>query len=177
MAAKLMSIIDIITINQQQFKNPDVPLRNPCIPIDDFGDEFQKKVDDLIETFWKHRIAVGLAAPQVGIAQKFAVINQTRNENSEMLVLVNPIITSETGKKDRKKESCMSVPDFAGEVERRKKITIEYQDRYGSKQSLAAEGFLARVIQHEVDHLEGILYIDRMENLAKIEKTDLFKSD
>lgn len=172
-----MSIIDLIQINKQDFANEQIDLRKSSDLVLEFGDDFQKKVDDVIDTFWSHKIAVGLAAPQVGIPLKFSVINHTKNKEEEMLILVNPIITTLSGKKDKKKESCMSVPDYAGEVERRKKISVEFQNRYGEKQSLEAEGFLARVIQHEIDHLDGVLYLDRMENTSKIERTDLFKND
>lgn len=71
----------------------------------------------------------------------------------------------------------MSLPNLAGEVERRHKISITYQDRYGKTNELSAEGFLARVIAHEIDHLEGFIYVDRMDSSAKLEHTDIFEND
>ncbi len=172
-----MGVIDLVQIGKDKFQDKNINLRKPCSEVTDFGDQFQKTVDDLIDTFWSHKIAVGLAANQIGVPLKVAVINHTRDINNPILVLVNPEIVELTGKKDRKKESCMSVPHFAGDVERRKKVSIQYQDRYGEAKTLDAEGFLARVIQHEVDHLEGKLYLDRMEDISKIEKTDIFEND
>jgi peptide deformylase len=172
-----MSVVDLVQIGPQEFRSKEIDLRKPADSVTDFGQKFQRMIDDLIETFWSHNIAVGLAAPQIGIPLKFAVINHTRDRNHENLLLVNPIIISLAGKRDTKKEACMSVPGYSGDVERRKKVSIDYQDRHGTKRSLEAEGFLARVIQHEIDHLEGFLYLDRMEDLSKLEKTDLFEKD
>jgi peptide deformylase len=172
-----MSVLDLVQIDRAAYSKKDISLRRPASEVVDFGEAFQSQVDDLIDTFWNHKIAVGLAAPQVGISLRVAVINATRDSSRPMLVLVNPRILSLSGKKDKKKESCMSVPGVAGEVERRKKVTVSFTDRYGSEEQLEVEGFLARVIQHEVDHLDGILYLDRMENLSRIEKTDLFDHD
>ncbi len=160
-----------------EFENKDVSLRKPSEEVSDFSDDFQKKIDDLLDTFWSHKIAVGLAAPQIGMQLKLAVINHKRDKAAPMLIIVNPKILSTSGKKDKKKESCMSLPDYAGDVERRTKLVLRYQDRYGEPQQMEAEGFLARVIQHEVDHLEGYLYIDRMKDLSKLETTDIFKND
>jgi len=103
------------------------------------------------------------------------VINLNENKEEPTLILVNPKILSTSGKKDKKKESCMSLPHYRGEVERRYKISISYLDRIGKAAQLDAEGFLARVISHEIDHLEGILYIDRMESLSSLEPVDFFK--
>jgi peptide deformylase len=172
-----MSIISLVQLDRVEFENKDVSLRKPSEEVSDFSDDFQKKIDDLLDTFWSHKIAVGLAAPQIGMQLKLAVINHKRDKAAPMLIIVNPKILSTSGKKDKKKESCMSLPDYAGDVERRTKLVLRYQDRYGEPQQMEAEGFLARVIQHEVDHLEGYLYIDRMKDLSKLETTDIFKND
>lgn len=172
-----MSILPLVQIEREEFGNKNVSLRQPCRDVVSFDHDFQKKVEDLLETFWSHNIAVGLAAPQIGIQLRLAVINYTREKSGDTFIIINPKVLSTSGKKDKKKESCMSVPGYAGEVERRKKIAIEYQDRFGQKKTLVAEGFMARVIQHEIDHLEGVLYIDQMENISKLERTDLFKND
>jgi peptide deformylase len=172
-----MSIIPLVQLDRAEFENKDVSLRQTSEEVSDFSDAFQKKVDDLLDTFWSHNIAVGLAAPQIGMQLKLAVINHKRDKATPMLIIVNPKILSTSGKKDKKKESCMSLPDYAGDVERRTKLVLQYQDRYGEPQQMEAEGFLARVIQHEVDHLEGYLYIDRMKDLSKLETTDIFKND
>lgn len=172
-----MSILPLVQISTEDLSNKENPLKKPCNDVDDFGSDFQKIVDDLIETFWSHRIAVGLAAPQIGIQLRVAVINQKNNEGEPDLLIVNPKIISNTGKKDRRMESCMSLPHYAGEVERRHKISISYQDRFGEIRKLEASGFLARIILHEIDHLEGFLYVDRMSSLSRLESTDIFNKD
>jgi len=170
-----MSVLPIIQINKNEFDKKNIPIRMKAEEVRDFGDIFQKNVDDLIETLKYHDIAIGLSAPQVGIMQRVSVINLNENKIEPTLVFVNPKIISSSGKKDKKKESCMSIPHYRGEVERRNKISITYQNRFGEKETLDAEGFLARVIIHEIDHLNGILYIDRMKSLADLESVDFFK--
>lgn len=172
-----MSIVQLTQINKNEIKNKNHSLRTPCKEVVSFDDEFQSLVDNLIETFMSHKIAIGLAAPQIGLNIKLTVINTNKEKNPEHLILVNPIVLSTSGKKDKKRESCMSVPNYAGEVERRDKISIKYKDRFGNDHQLDAEGFLARVIAHEVDHLEGFLYVDRMSDISKLEHTDIFEND
>ena len=155
-----MSIIPLVQINKFQFLNEELLLKKPCDIVTDFGEEFQEIVNNLLETFRSHKIAVGLAAPQIGIYVKLAVINISKDKLEPDIIVVNPTIISSGGKKDKKNESCMSLPNYAGEVERRSKISISYQDKFGEFKKLDAEGFLARVLFHEIDHLEGILYID-----------------
>ena len=170
-----MSILPILQLNRHEFSKKDTSLRVPSQEVIDFGESFQKIVDDLIETMKHHKIAIGLAAPQVGIALKVSVINLNENKEEPTLIIVNPKILSTSGKKDKKKESCMSLPHFRGEVERKHKISISFQDRFGKAQHLEAEGFFARVLCHEIDHLEGTLYVDKMERLSSLEAVDFFK--
>ena len=172
-----MSILPLVQIDTSQIINKELLLRKPCDTVTDFGEAFQKQVNNLIETFRSHKIAVGLAAPQVGIYIRLAVINISKDKQEEDLIIVNPKVIAMSGKKDRKNESCMSVPNYAGAVERRRKISISYQDQFWETQKLDADGFLARVLFHEIDHLEGILYIDRMSDLSALETTDIFKYD
>ena len=170
-----MSVLPIIQLNRNDFSKKDTSLRMPCQEVVDFGESFQKIVNDLIETMKHHKIAIGLSASQVGIPLKVSVINLNENKTEPTLIIVNPKIISTSGKKDKKKESCMSLPHYRGEVERRHKINISYQNRFGKLQHLETEGFLARVICHEIDHLEGSLYIDKMESLSGLEPVDFFK--
>jgi peptide deformylase len=170
-----MSILPIVQLNHHEFSKKDTSLRTSSLEVTDFGDAFQKIVDDIIETMKHHKIAIGLAAPQVGIALKVSVINLNENKAEPTLVLANPKIISTSGKKDKKKESCMSLPHYRGEVERKDKISISYQDRFGKPQHLEAKGFLARVLSHEIDHLNGLLYVDRMKSLDDLEPVDFFK--
>lgn len=170
-----MSILPILQLNRHEFSKKDTSLRVPSQEVADFGETFQKIVDDLIETMKHHNIAIGLAAPQVGISLKVSVINLNENKAEPTLVIVNPKILSTSGKKDKKKESCMSLPHFRGDVERKHKISISYQDRFGESHHLEAEGFFARVLCHEIDHLEGTLYVDKMESSSGLEPVDFFK--
>ena len=169
-----MSVLPIIQLNRNDFSKKDTSLRTPCQEVVDFGESFQKIVDDLIETMKHHKIAIGLSAPQVGIPLKVSVININENKAEPTLIIVNPKIISTSGKKDKKKESCMSLPHYRGEVKRKHKINISYQNRFGKLQHLEAGGFLTRVISHEIDHLEGTLYIDKMESLSDLEPVDFF---
>ncbi len=103
-----------------------------------------------------------------------AVVGPERHRDRLLvLVLVNPRITQLTGKKDKKRESCMSLPHYGAPVERRSKVTVLYQDIAGSEQTLQADAFLARIIQHEVDHLDGILYVDHLRDWALIQPLEI----
>jgi peptide deformylase len=170
-----MSILTILQLKKNDFSKKETPLKVPSNPVTDFGESFQKIVDDLIETLKYHKIAIGLSAPQVGIPLRLSVINLNPEKAEPTLIIVNPEISSNGGKKDKKKESCMSLPHFRGEVERKHKLNIRYQNRLGEYEKLEVEGFLARVICHEIDHLEGILYVDRMKSLAELEPVEFFK--
>lgn len=170
-----MSVLPILQLNRHDFNKEHPILRAPSQLVSNFDDSFQRIVDDLVETLKYHKIAIGLSAPQVGISFKISVINLNEGKKEPTLILVNPVVLSIGGKKDKKKESCMSLPHFRGEVERKHKINISYQDRFGKPLYLEAEGFLSRVIGHEVDHLEGILYVDRMKSLNDLEPVDFFR--
>ena len=168
-----MSTIDIIQLERNDFYNKDVSLRNRSINVTDFGDDFQKEVDVLIETFRKWKISVGLSAPQIGIFKRFSIINLDKSKVDDDLIIVNPEIISLTGKKSIKKESCLSLPQVRGEVERRDKLVLAYQDRYGNPNEIKLEGFKSRVVQHEIDHLDGILFVDRMNPDKMLEDLDM----
>lgn len=173
-----MSVLPLVQLEEKDFRTKNTLLRQESKSVDDFGVNFQKFIDDLVETFYSHKIAVGLAAPQVGVGLKAAVINPNKEREPEStLIIVNPKIISTSGQKDIKREACMSLPHYQGQVERRSKIKIEFQDRFGKEHALATKGFLARVIAHEIDHLEGCLYIDRMSGDATLEPADFFKND
>ena len=150
-------------------------MRVPSKEVCDFGEVLQKNIEDLIDTLQNYRISIGLSAPQVGVQLRISVINLSKDKVEPALILINPKIVLISGNKDKKKESCMSLPHYRGEVERRDKISISYQNRFGESQNLDARGFLARVIAHEIDHLDGILYVDRMKSLHELEPVDFFK--
>jgi len=138
-------------------KSQDVNLDNILEP------KFQEFLLDMEETMLKED-GVGLAAPQIG--KNIRVIS-IKAEGKKFFI-INPTITKVSWKKVWDEEGCLSVPDIFGKVERHKKINLVYYNEKGKKQKLSTSGFLARVIQHEIDHLDGILFIDKAKNLKKL---------
>lgn len=157
-----MSVLALVQTPADRIESASV-LRTPARDIRDFGPDLQRLIEDMIDTLFHYKVAVGLAAAQVGYDFRLAVINVEKVDRDATLILVNPVMESSTGKKDRKKESCMSLPGVRGNVVRRDRISIHYQDRRGEQRRIAEHGFMARVIAHELDHLDGKLYVDRME--------------
>src|SRR5690554_374453 len=137
-----MDAFKIIQLEKSDFYVKNTILRSSSRKIDVFDSEFQKIVNRLIFTLEQNSLAIGLAAPQINIPIRLAVVTLNKRKD-ETLVLVNPEINSETGKKDKKKKSCMSLPHYRGEVTRRRKIQVAYQNRFGVPQTLDAEGFFA----------------------------------
>jgi peptide deformylase len=168
-----MSIRQLVQLEHACFQTKETLLRKQTLKVVDFNNDLKKQVVDLIDTLMYHKIAIGLAAPQIGIQARFCAIN-LKQDDSVTLVLINPEILSTSGKKDRKKESCMSLPHYRGAVERRDKVHIKYQNENGEHKNLEANGFFARVICHEIDHLDGMLYLDRMENPNTLEPVTFF---
>ncbi|MFA6171849.1 MAG: peptide deformylase [Patescibacteria group bacterium] len=126
---------------------------------------FRQLVLDMAEMMLKSDGA-GLAAPQIGKSLQLAVINTKEG----VLALVNPKITKKSLTREWGEEGCLSVPGYFGEVKRYKKVTCEYFNAQGEKKKIKAEGLLARVIQHELDHLNGILFIAKARNIKKIDQ-------
>ncbi len=134
-------------------------LKQKCVPVEKVDKRLRLLLDDMAETMY-HAEGVGLAAPQIGEPIRAVVIDVGK----ELIELINPVITFREGSvKDT--EGCLSVPNLYGEVERSAKVKVEFLNRRGKKQHLTAEGLLARCIQHELDHLEGQLFIDIAESL------------
>jgi peptide deformylase len=169
-----MSIIKLVQLPHDEFKSVSTTLRKISEEVVIFDAFLQTVISDLIDTMMSQEIAVGLSAPQIGINIKVSVIN-LKQPDSETLILVNPKIVSTSGGKDVKKESCMSLPHFRGKVERRDRVVCSYQNEMGAERIIEASGFLARVICHEIDHLEGCLYIDRMKGSDILEPVEFFK--
>jgi len=152
---------------------PDKRLREVCAPVADFGPELQKRIDDMFETMYAAP-GLGLAAIQVGIFQRFLVMDVGINEGQivkrDPLVIVNPKIVSKEGQIEWE-EGCLSCPDLVVPVKRSQKIEIEFQDRHGKAGKMSAQDLMAVCIQHEIDHLDGILIFDKLSRL----KQDLYK--
>lgn len=144
---------------------PDPILRNKSIELN-FVEVSENELEALCRNMTATMLesdGVGLAAPQIGKNIRVAVVNTDEGP----ICLINPKITKKSILKEWGEEGCLSVPDVFGQVKRHKKITCQYQDQTGKKINLKAEGLFARVIQHELDHLDGILFIDKTRKSKK----------
>jgi peptide deformylase len=150
-------------------------LRSPAkrVPREAFRDRlFQKLVDDMQETMYEYE-GVGLAAPQVHEGLRLAVIEVPTSDDRAraevpFFVLVNPVVTPLGDEREDGWEGCLSIPDLRGVVPRLKRLKLDALDRHGKPYSLEAQDFLARVIQHECDHLDGNVYLDRMKDMRSL---------
>lgn len=135
----------------------DDVLRKTCRTQMTFDEKLATILDDMADTMYKAE-GVGLAAPQIGILRRFCIVDV----GDGLIELINPVITEMSGKQDGS-EGCLSIPDRFEEVERPNKVTVRAQDRNGKTFTITAEGFKARAFCHEIDHLDGVLYIDRVK--------------
>ena len=145
---------------------PNKLLRQISKPVDIVGKEEQKLMDDMLETMYAAP-GIGLAAIQIGVTKRIIVMDISKEEKKEPRYFVNPIIKNKDPLKVTYEEGCLSVPDQFAEIDRPSKCEVEYLDYNGEKQFLKADGLLATCIQHEMDHLEGILFIDYLSKLKK----------
>jgi len=160
-----MAILDVLTV-------PDARLRQVSQPVTMFDDELRSFIDDLEETRYAGPAAVGIAAPQVGRFQRIVILDVTGKKNTPNhghLCLVNPEITAWDGF-EIGREGCLSVPDYTGNVVRATRLCLVAQDPTGAALELDMVGFEARAAQHEMDHLDGKLFLDRLVS----RHTDLF---
>ena len=155
-----MTIKTIIT-------EPNKILRQVSKPVTNVGKEEQRLMDDMLETMYSAN-GIGLAAIQIGIPKRIIVMDISKDENKKKpMYFVNPVIKNKNVLKSTYEEGCLSVPDQFAEIDRPKNCEVEYLDYEGEKKFLKAEGLLATCIQHERDHLEGILFIDYLSKLKK----------
>ena len=146
---------------------PNKLLRQISKPVESVGKEEQQLMDDMLETMYSAN-GIGLAAIQIGIPKRIIVMDISKDENKkEPRYFVNPVIKTKDTLKSTYEEGCLSVPNQFAEIDRPKKCDVEYMDYNGQKKILKAEGLLATCIQHEMDHLEGILFIDYLSKLKK----------
>ena len=146
---------------------PNKLLRQISESVEKVGEEEKKLMDDMLDTMYEAP-GIGLAAIQIGIPKRIIVMDISRDENKkEPKYFVNPVIKNKNKEKSIYEEGCLSVPDQFAEIERPNSCEVEYLDYDGKKQMLKAEGLLATCIQHEMDHLEGILFIDYLSKLKK----------
>ena len=154
-----MTIKEILT-------EPNKVLRAISKDVEKVHQTEQKLMDDMLETMYNAN-GIGLAAIQVGVPKRIIVIDLSKDKNKKPMYFVNPIIKNKHTEKSLYEEGCLSVPEQFAEIERPRKCEVEYLDYDGKKQLLKAEGLLATCIQHEMDHLEGILFIDYLSKLKK----------
>ena len=145
----------------------DPVLKAVCAPVDKIDKRLRKLLDNMAETMYASE-GVGIAAPQVGELLRVCVVDVDKKNRYD---LINPVITHREGSVIDN-EGCLSCPNLFGDVERAEKIRVEYISRFGKKKTLEADGLLARCIQHELDHLDGRLFIDIAKNITKGKKPD-----
>jgi peptide deformylase len=148
-------------------KFPDKVLKQKSFPVNDINGQLQSIIDNMIETMYAAP-GIGLAAPQIGISQQLFVVDvSTVKENGHpLLVIVNPEIV-EIGRKIDSEEGCLSIPDYKAIVRRAEKVCIKGLDREGNTLEIEADGLLARAFQHEIDHINGTLIIDRIGTIRR----------
>ncbi len=159
-----MSLREIVTL-------PNPILRRKARPVTDFGPALQTLVDDMIETM-RQAPGVGLAAPQVGVSERVIVVEYPEDEEREdapkkLYVVVNPEIKEISRETEMGIEGCLSLPGLLGEVERALAVTVRGRTRRGQPIKIKAKGWMARIFQHEIDHIEGIVYTDRATKVWK----------
>lgn len=168
----ILPIVTILTIRES---NP--VLRTRAAEVADVHyPAVQKLIDDMIVTMYE-RDGIGLAATQVNTALRIAVLcpdpehfEEYREKKKEALIIINPVVVRHSLFREYGEEGCLSVPEIFGVVRRWKSVTLSYCDRDGNKKQIAASGLLARCLQHEIDHLDGILFVDRTKKLYRVPK-------
>jgi peptide deformylase len=146
----------------------DPGLREPAEPVQEVDDDIRRLVQDMLETMY-HAQGTGLAAPQVGVSQRLIAVylGESDEDGAGMVALVNPTVVDASRKKDRAPEGCLSIPGMEEVVERPATVTVEGLDPDGEAVSLQASGLFGRALQHEIDHLDGVLFIDRVSPLKR----------
>ncbi len=154
---------------------PDPVLKETCSPVERLDAATDELIQDLVDTMLDAGHSVGVAAPQIGVTKRVVVVDVSgskmgRDNNHGLLTMINPEIIRKEGSKVMR-EGCMSVPDYTGNVTRAKEIVVQFLDRDGRERVINTKGFEAVAIQHELDHLDGLLFLDRVSSL----KTDIFR--
>lgn len=142
---------------------PDPVLRQKAKKVGRIDGSIQKLIDDMLETMHASN-GVGLAAPQIGVSLRVAVIQLPEDEP---IVLINPQVLKRQGERTLN-EACLSVPDYYGEIQRALTVKVKALDRQGKEFRIKGDGLLAEALEHEIDHLNGMLYVDRVESPDKI---------
>lgn len=155
---------------------PNPLLKEVCAPVDEFDASVEQLLQDLVDTMIDAGHSVGVAAPQIGDLRRAVVVDVSgsrlgkKQKNHGLIRMVNPVIIEREGE-TIVREGCMSVPEYTGNVKRSERIVVQYSNCSGEHQVIRSEGFEAIAIQHELDHLDGKLFLDRVSSL----KTDLYR--
>jgi peptide deformylase len=143
----------------------DDVLRQKATDVPTPGPELDRLVDDMFETMYDAR-GIGLAAPQIGLSQRLIVVD-VNEEGAERLALLNPVVAEFTGPVEKYEEGCLSIPGVSAHVERPVTCVVDALDQKGNPVRIQAEGMMARCLQHEIDHLDGVLFIDRLSPIKR----------
>lgn len=156
-----MALKEIITI-------PDPVLRENCTPIEDITPELKTLMQDMLETMYDAP-GVGLAAPQINIPIRLIVMDAAQKEDEEKdpIIMINPVVLSSSDERSVYEEGCLSIPEYFAEIERPAIVKVGYRDENGDNQEKDCEGLLGTVVQHEIDHLNGVLFIDYLSKLRR----------
>ena len=155
-----MSVLPIVTV-------PDPLLRLISQPVERVDDDVRKLMDDMLETMYLAP-GIGLSAIQVAVPRRIVIVDVAREEEPRAPhILVNPKIVWSADETVTSEEGCLSLPDHFADVERRASVELEFVDYHGASQSLRVEGVLATCIQHEIDHLDGLLFVDHISALKR----------
>ena len=158
---------------KEVIKLPHPTLRRKAHKVVKFNADLQRLIEDMIETM-RDEPGVGLAAPQVNISQRLIVVEYPEDDSipnvkPKIFMLANPELVRVSDEGVKGIEGCLSVPNLFGEVERSQSVTVRAQNRHGKNVTIKANGWLARIFQHEIDHLNGILFVDRTDTLYQPE--------
>ncbi|MDX6751376.1 peptide deformylase [Geminicoccaceae bacterium 1502E] len=155
-----MAILQILEV-------PEPVLKKPAAPVEAVDDALRRLMDDMLETMYAAP-GIGLAAPQIGVSRRVIVVDVSReNEPDAPLRLCNPEILWRSEEEEIAEEGCLSLPDQYGEVRRPAAVRVRYLDETGKSREIEADGLLGRCLQHEIDHLDGILFTDHLTPLKR----------
>jgi peptide deformylase len=154
-----MALLDILEV-------PDLRLTTRSAPVERVDDELLRLLDDMLETMYAAP-GIGLAAPQVGVLKRAFVADLSGDGERAPIYVINPEIVWRSQTSNVAEEGCLSLPKHFGEVSRFDQVRVRFLDRGGDAQEIAAEGLLARCLQHEIDHLDGVLFVDHLSALKR----------
>ena len=155
-----MTTLEILTI-------PDTRLKHKSVIVENFDKSLDKIIKDMFDTLYASGNGIGLAAPQVGIKKRIVVVDIKKDDVSDPVAFVNPRIKKFSDERFINEEGCLSVPEYYANVERAKEVEVEWFDNKGLKKSSIFSGLMSICIQHEIDHLDGILFIDHLSKLKR----------